>query len=480
MANELLIRIYDVGLGDCIYVRIPGKTARRDHAFHMLIDCGTWSEASLLAASIKQLESELPAGANGKRRLDLVVVTHEHKDHIAGFDPKLFANIDVRAVWMNCAMNPKHPQAKGTRKLRAVAETAMRGLAAMGPALSPRASELLSVFQIDNAGAMRTLRQTLLEDRAPTYVHAGQTNETHGIKLHKTKIHVLGPELDFDRFYLGKTTQRALKGVLGAAGQNLDGETDEAEEARGEAARAGIGTAIDDAARAEPDKAAQALAAEPPLPRNISPAAFRILRSRMQSSALAFAELDGKLKNNSSVVLLIEWKRKRLLFVGDAEWHGAFKPGKMNGAWNVMWTERKALLNKPVDFLKIGHHGSENSTPWDMGMGTAKRKGEATEASRILDAILPVPKRGSKPTARAVVSTERGKYRTIPRALLMTEIARRVQGARIYLGDLKGHKPKDRADFDTYERNWLGMAQPLRTDFERIRNRAGFIDVTFR
>jgi hypothetical protein len=193
----------------------------------------------------------------------------------------------------------------------------------------------------------------------------------------------------------------------------------------------------------------------------------------MQSNALAFAELDGKLKNNSSMVLLIEWNGKRLLFVGDAEWSGAFKDGKMNGAWNVMWKKRKALLGKPVDFLKIGHHGSENATPWDMGKGTV------TEASEILDAILPLPKGGRAPTARAVVSTERGKYRTIPRALLMTEIARRVRDSRVYAPDLAGFKAKNKADFDELERKWLNQAQPLRTDFERIRKPTGFIDVKF-
>ena len=84
----------------------------------------------------------------------------------------------------------------------------------------------------------------------------------------------------------------------------------------------------------------------------------------MLSNGLAFAAKESSIQNNLSVVLLIEWKKRRLLFVGDAEWEGEFKEGKHNGSWNVMWEKhRKTHLKAPVDFLKIGHHGSINATP---------------------------------------------------------------------------------------------------------------------
>jgi hypothetical protein len=83
------------------------------------------------------------------------------------------------------------------------------------------------------------------------------------------------------------------------------------------------------------------------------------------SSAFAFAELSSKVTNNTSTVLLIRWKGKRLLFVGDAEWEAKFREGRANGGWNVMWHERKSALGEPIHFLKVGHHGSENATPWN-------------------------------------------------------------------------------------------------------------------
>jgi hypothetical protein len=191
----------------------------------------------------------------------------------------------------------------------------------------------------------------------------------------------------------------------------------------------------------------------------------------MMSSALAFADLSGKVTNNTSIVLLIEWKGKRLLFVGDAEWDSKFKEGKANGAWNVMWHERKNRLNAPVDFLKIGHHGSENATPWND-----LQDGQVTEPGTILDAILPRPAGGAAPKAKAVVSTKRKNYETIPRSALLAEIGTRVSNVRNYkqaLGAEASNLPK----YTEFEKPWIEAEQPLRTDCELVLNGVPFVDV---
>ena len=52
MGDQLLIRAYSVGCGDCIYVRIPqGKDG-----FHILIDCGKKGGDELLEKAIEHLE----------------------------------------------------------------------------------------------------------------------------------------------------------------------------------------------------------------------------------------------------------------------------------------------------------------------------------------------------------------------------------------------------------------------------------------
>jgi len=456
MADKLLIRAYNVGCGDCIYVRIPGP----GNGFHILIDCGKKGGDELLEKAVKDLEGQLPAGsAPGKKRLDLIVATHRHEDHIKGFNPEWFKNIEVKNIWLSVAMKPDHPQAKKAKKLKAFATDAMRGLLQTGQALSPDVEMLASLYGVSNDAADKLLMETLPKANGirPEYVHSATK---HTLKLPPdTAIHILAPEMDVDGFYLGEeldTTLKGLQGVTGAAG-----------------------------ARA----AAPGVPVTTPQPANISASDFRVLQSRVLSNGLAFAAKDSSIQNNLSVVLLIEWKKHRLLFVGDAEWDGEFKLGKQNGSWNVMWEKhKKTHLSAPLDFLKIGHHGSINATPPPVSTKPPSSKAPADGVYAILDTILPVPKAGAAPTAQAVVSTEREFYNPIPECALLVDLARRVSNKQTYGATLKTKKidpkgiwktTKARKNkfFETYEQQFLDQPQPLRTDLEFVTSEKPFIDI---
>jgi hypothetical protein len=87
-----------------------------------------------------------------------------------------------------------------------------------------------------------------------------------------------------------------------------------------------------------------------------------------------------------------------------------------------MWQERKADLSLPLDFYKIGHHGSENATPW-----TPKDH----PINQIMDKLLPKPAAGEISQAYAVASTQRTtRWPSIPNADLMEEIGKRVINVR--------------------------------------------------
>jgi len=454
MADQLLIRAYNVGCGDCIYVRIPGPKG----GFNILIDCGKKGGDELLKKAMSHLKAALPPGSKaGTRRLDLLVATHRHEDHIKGFDPALFKNIEVKDIWMSVAMDPAHPQAKGVNRLHAFASKAMRALAASGRALSPDVKMLASSYGVSNEQADTLLMETLPKANGitPRFVHSGMK---HGLTLPPdTKIHILAPERDIDHFYLGEELDTRLNSFRG------------------------ISEAIGGTSR--PKAAATAV------PANISTADFRVLQSRMLSNALEFAAKESSIQNNLSVVLLIEWKKRRLLFVGDAEWEGEFKAGKHNGSWNVMWEKhRDGHLKKPLDFLKVGHHGSINATPPPAAEKPKNSRDPREDGIfTVLDTLLPVPATG-KPTAQAIVSTEREFYDPIPECKLLVDVAKRVSNTRLYGQRLakKGIDPatvwatakaKENRFFEKYEKDFLDRPQPLRTDLEFVTEGREFVDI---
>src|SRR5215475_3886237 len=76
------VRMYTHGLGDCFLITLPRKDAERDK-FFILIDCGvilgTENAVQKMAAVVDDI-----AETTGNR-VDLLVVTHEHWDHLSGF-----------------------------------------------------------------------------------------------------------------------------------------------------------------------------------------------------------------------------------------------------------------------------------------------------------------------------------------------------------------------------------------------------------
>lgn len=446
MGSELLIRSYNVGCGDCFYVRIPNDA----DGFHMLIDCGSKesSDTGVMERAIAHIaENELPSGdAPGKNRLDVIVVTHRHEDHIKGFDPSFFENIEIGAIWITAAMNENHPQAERSRALHSVASDAILKLEESGAALSPELTELVALYGINNDGATEALTRTLPERNGiePKYVFAGMTSAELGVHVEDTEFAILAPEQDIDGFYLGKEADEALRGfqkndaVLGAAEEPVGADG----------------------------------------PSNISRRDFEILQSRLLSNALAFAVDDSSIQNNVSTVLLITWKGKRLLFVGDAEWKKSFREGRKNASWNVMWHKRNDELNAPLDFLKVGHHASHNSTPWH------RHGGDDHEVNQMLNAILPRPGHGEEATAQCLVSTKRKQYDTIPDGELLAELGTRVANTRRYLQEFQAEggtfdpeehifnysilksyskQPNPR---EVGDKGWLDKPQPMRTDME--------------
>ena len=149
----------------------------------------------------------------------------------------------------------------------------------------------------------------------------------------------------------------------------------------------------------------------------------------------------------------------------------------------------------PIEVSVVGHPGITGQTvinatppPADTQPKSKKAAAGAARVFEILDTILPVPKKGTKPTAKAIVSTEREFYDPIPECKLLVDLARRVSntcnyGKRIQqVGiDAKSIWATDRAKrkkfYEKYEKEFLDEPQPLRTDLEFVLNKKDFIDV---
>src|SRR5882762_121105 len=94
------IRMYRVGLGDCFLLSVNDKGTIR----HMLIDCGMFAGSRLDKNAVeKDLQIEIVkniAGESGNK-LDVVVVTHEHMDHVSIFNSakSVFKDIKIGEAW---------------------------------------------------------------------------------------------------------------------------------------------------------------------------------------------------------------------------------------------------------------------------------------------------------------------------------------------------------------------------------------------
>lgn len=119
--SSVKIRMYRQGFGDCFLLQFYDGDSRKQT---MLIDCGLKLNDHVPGITLSDvrddIQNELKAGdtSKAKPKLDILVVTHEHWDHISAFHPKdgLYDNFSIEKIWLAWTENPEDDDAKVLNK----------------------------------------------------------------------------------------------------------------------------------------------------------------------------------------------------------------------------------------------------------------------------------------------------------------------------------------------------------------------------
>ncbi len=429
--TRVTVRMYRQGLGDCFFLIFEGEDGTRRT---MLIDCGVLKNSPDERQRMREVIEHLRDETGGK--IDVLVATHEHWDHLSGFihAEDLLSELKAGEVWLAWTENPSHPLGQALRARRAQALRAVQAaLTRMHLSLDPRVNEtaerisaVMEFFGLETSTSTSELGAApgggdgasgpllgaspgtakgleLVTKCGPVrYCTPGEILHLPG--LGGVRIFVLGPPVDeklikksdptkkgqevYEKGFAMDLNASLLHAAESSAGRGIDPELEElsfpfdrVRQKSPEAARA------DTWFRRHYFGALHADDLTAGIPSREQMDWRRIDDDWTEAASQLALQLDSD-TNNTSLVLAIELvdSGKVLLFPGDAQvgnwlsWEtlkwGARELG--NGA-----TELRAhdLLRRTV-FYKVGHHASHNAT--------LRAKGLELMESPELVAMIPV------------------------------------------------------------------------------------------
>jgi beta-lactamase superfamily II metal-dependent hydrolase len=375
--NRLRLRMYNVGFGDGFLL-----TADRDDGrWRMLIDCGVHSKGGSshpMSEIVPRIIDDItPDG--GPPRLDVVVATHRHQDHVSGFQSKAWDAVEVGEVWMPFTENPNDSLGRSIRNSQSKrAQDLVARLTTMAAAGDRAAAAAADVAgnSLTNAKAMDRLhhgfRGTPNRRYFPDTDNRQLTFEAPG--LPEMTVHMLGPLRD--REVIASMDPPAGQDWLRAARPGEEADLSE----RPLFAPAFELTA--DEVRADHRQL------------YLTDRERRTLAAKAEFDAWAAAGSITDAVNNTSLVFVLEVDDVKLFFPGDAQW----------GLWDaILARPHVADLLRDTTVYKVGHHGSHNASHRrfvDELMGT-------TTASMM--SFHPVDSWPSIPNLKLVAALDKGK-----------------------------------------------------------------------
>jgi hypothetical protein len=388
-SSGLKVRMYRVGFGDFFLVTVPTSTGDK----FILIDCGVFKGTSGTGdiGSIVEAVKDLRRTTDGK--LALVIMTHRHADHIAGFAKAkhIFQEFEPTMVWMPY-WEKFNDKAKARKKAAAEKlsldggtdedeneahllmlnieelatnlalqfrgredEEAKEALAQLGNATGIEDFNAVAKGRKagSNAVALDVLKNHLGKRGKNVRYYAAGDKPKLPAELEGLKATILGPPPKKARAFL------SLMDLKKGVGQYLDTMTNTR---RGPKAIEPFPKEWKATKRDyhERDLRDELL--------NYKQFASDVDNAQPDMLAAAASKIENFL-NNQSLVVLFEFDGKKLLFAGDAQggnWeYWLFKsdtPVKDPTKAGDLVEKSKELL-QTIDFYKVGHHGSTNATP---------------------------------------------------------------------------------------------------------------------
>lgn len=333
--------MYRVGFGDCFLLSLPTDGGIE----HVLIDCGVHNRGTI--GTLDKVVANIVEETN--KKLALVIASHAHQDHISGFasHAEAFRAFEVREVWLPWTENPDDDAADALQQsYAALAQNVeLRFGAGEVPQETRPAAEAALENLTGNEKALQTLRSGI-NGGTVVYVDADKRfTDVAGVRGLSARI--LGPPRD----------PKSLAGLYVPVDERLlrVGSDDTIESVDAITPfpgrwRVPANVTRHFAAITDEDKNLLAVAAT-------------------NAAGMAFA-LDRAL-NNTSIVALLAYGGKSMLFAGDAQY----------GSWRS-WLETSDGIDplSTLSFYKASHHGSFNATP-KSALERMKEKGFLTMVS---------------------------------------------------------------------------------------------------
>jgi beta-lactamase superfamily II metal-dependent hydrolase len=346
VTTTVTVRMYNVGFGDSFLVTVT----RDGTAWRMLVDCGVHSQGQArsiretVAVVIGDLEA---ASADGVPRLDVVVATHRHADHISGFALDAWEKVHVGEVWLpfvedvtdETAIELRRAQTETAARLTSLLERRTAGVDRGAWPAAVEVAQWLAINSSGNAAATDRLvgrnGKGFAEAHSVRYLPrpAGRKNRI-SVAGGAGTVHVLGPSRD-------PAELKLMDPPANAGWLRLDDVDPDRDDALAGAPLFDRRYGVDHDAD---------------LPEELTRAKGSLKLATLNNDAgvLAAASILERSVNNSSLFLVLEVGGMRLVFPGDSQ----------EGAWeHVLDDPAKADLLRNAVFYKIGHHGSRNATP---------------------------------------------------------------------------------------------------------------------